>query len=284
MRGCDNFCTFCVVPYTADASAAATSWASCGKPRPSPFRVQTGDASRPDVNSYRAGSRDFVDAITRVADIRASSACGSRRRTPKTSRISCWAVAGHPKICQAHPPAGSKPAASHSQLMNRTYTRTEYLPLVDRIRHRCPAIVLTTDVIAGSAPRPDAEFAETYDLVRRVEYHSAYIFNTRKRKNTIAARKFAEMSPTPSRSERVRPPGFELSAGIFPQEEPGSDRQVVEVLVEGDGASAPINGGAAPTATSSRCSPRPRTASKNRAASFPSASPTPPVTTNCTPP
>src|SRR3989442_15074223 len=87
--------------------------------------------------------------------------------------------------------------------MNRTYTRTEYLALVDRIRHRCPAIVLTTDVIAGFCSEDDAEFSETYDLVRRVEYHSAYIFKYSERKNTIAARKFADDVPDAIKTERV---------------------------------------------------------------------------------
>src|SRR3989442_12865866 len=87
--------------------------------------------------------------------------------------------------------------------MNRTYTRTEYLALVDRIRHRCPAIVLTTDVIAGFCSETDAEFAETYDLVRRGEFHSAYIFKYSERKNTIGARKFAVDVPDAIKTERV---------------------------------------------------------------------------------
>src|SRR3989475_4305672 len=113
-------------------------------------------------------------------------------------------------------------------------TRTEYLALVDRIRHRCPAIVLTTDVIAGFCSETDAEFAETYDLVRRVEYHSAYIFKYSERKNTIAARKFADDVPDAIKTERVARL-VELQRGISLKKNRALIGQVVEVLVEGDG-------------------------------------------------
>src|SRR5438876_736520 len=104
----------------------------------------------------------------------------------------------------------------------------------DRSRHRCPAIVLTTDVIAGFCSETNAEFAETYDLVRRVEYHSAYIFKYSERKNTIAARKLADDVPDAIKTERVARL-VELQRGISLKKNRALVGQVVEVLVEGDG-------------------------------------------------
>jgi len=144
------------------------------------------------------------------------------------------AVAGHPKICKhIHLPlqAGNDRIL---ELMNRTYTRAEYLALVDRIRQRSPAIVLTTDIIAGFCSETDTEFAETYDLVQGVEYHSAYIFKYSERKNTIAARKFADDVPDAIKAERVARL-VELQRRISLKKNRALIGEVVEVLVEGDG-------------------------------------------------
>jgi tRNA-2-methylthio-N6-dimethylallyladenosine synthase len=105
---------------------------------------------------------------------------------------------------------------------------------VARIRHRCPAIVLTTDIIAGFCSETEAEFAETYDLVRRVEYHSSYIFKYSERKNTIAARKFTDDVPDAVKAERVARL-VELQRGIAVKKNRALIGQVVEVLVEGEG-------------------------------------------------
>jgi tRNA-2-methylthio-N6-dimethylallyladenosine synthase len=121
--------------------------------------------------------------------------------------------------------------------MNRTYTRVEYLALVARIRRRSPDIVLTTDIIAGFCSETAAAFAETYDLVRQVEYHSAYIFKYSERKNTIAARKFADDVPDAVKTERVSRL-VELQRGISLKKNRALIGQVVEVLVEGDGKRA----------------------------------------------
>src|SRR5437867_1502056 len=236
MRGCDNFCTFCVVPYTRGRERSrdlmgivqeAQALAASG--------CKQVTLLGQNVNSYRDGSHDFADLLLAVADIQGIERMRFTSPHPKDfpDRL-LEAVAGHPKVCKhIHLPlqAGSDRIL---QLMNRTYTRTEYLALVDRIRHRCPAIVLTTDVIAGFCSETDAEFAETYDLVRRAEYHSAYIFKYSERKNTIAARKFADDVTDGVKTERVARL-VELQRGISLKKNRAQIGQVVEVLVEGDG-------------------------------------------------
>ena len=236
MRGCDNFCTFCVVPYTRGRERSRDLM---GIVREAQALAASGCKQvtllGQNVNSYRVGSHDFADLLLAVADIQGIERVRFTSPHPKDfpDRL-LEAVAGHPKVCKhIHLPlqAGSDRIL---QLMNRTYTRTEYLTLVDRIRHRCPAIVLTTDVIAGFCSETNAEFAETYDLVRRVEYHSAYIFKYSERKNTIAARKFADDVPDAIKTERVARL-VELQRGISLKKNRALIGQVVEVLVEGDG-------------------------------------------------
>src|SRR5207244_12421537 len=123
------------------------------------------------VNSDRGCVDDFADLLGSVADIRGIDRVRFTSPHPKDFPDKLLeAVAGHPKICKhIHLPlqAGNDRIL---QLMNRTYTRTEYLALVDRIRQRCPAIVLTTDIIAEFCSETDPEFAEPGDLVPRVEH------------------------------------------------------------------------------------------------------------------
>jgi tRNA-2-methylthio-N6-dimethylallyladenosine synthase len=118
--------------------------------------------------------------------------------------------------------------------MDRTYTRAEYLALVDRIRARCPEIVLTTDIIAGFCSETDAEFAETEDLMRQVEYHSAYIFKYSERKNTIAARKYADDVPDDVKAARVTKL-IEFQRAISLKKNREMIGKTVAVLVEGEG-------------------------------------------------
>jgi tRNA-2-methylthio-N6-dimethylallyladenosine synthase len=188
-----------------------------------------------NVNSYRDGVHDFTDLLVAVADVRGIERVRFTSPHPKDFPDKLLeAVAGHPKICKhIHLPlqAGNDRIL---QLMNRTYTRAEYLALATRIRRRCPDIVLTTDIIAGFCSEIEAEFAETYDLVQKVEYHSAYIFKYSARKNTIAARKFADDVPDAVKAERVARL-VELQRGISLKKNRALIGQVVEVLVEGDG-------------------------------------------------
>src|SRR5207245_4831660 len=119
-----------------------------------------------NVNSYQDGVHDFADLLGAVADIRGIERVRFTSPHPKDFPDNLLeAVADHPKICEhIHLPiqAGNDRIL---QLMNRTYTRAEYLALVARIRQRSPAIVLTTDIIAGFCSETDTALAETYDLL-----------------------------------------------------------------------------------------------------------------------
>lgn len=236
MRGCDNFCTFCVVPYTRGRERSRDF---AGVVREAEALAAAGCKQvtllGQNVNSYRDGAHDFADLLTAVADVRGIERVRFTSPHPKDfpDRL-LEAVTGHPKICKhIHLPlqAGNDRIL---ELMARTYTRTEYLALVDWIRRLCPEIVLTTDIIAGFCSETDAEFAETEDLMRQVEYHSAYIFKYSERKNTIAARKYADDIPDSVKSARVTRL-IELQRRISLKKNRAMIGKTVEVLVEGEG-------------------------------------------------
>lgn len=205
MRGCDNFCSFCVVPYTRGRERSrdpegivreAQQIAGQG------FKQIT--LLGQNVNSYRHGSWDFARLLTAVADLSGIERVRFTSPHPKDFPTGLLeAVAGHPHVCKhIHLPmqSGSDRILG---LMNRSYTNREYCALVDRIRALRSDIVLTTDIISGFCSETDAEFAETYKLTEEIRFHNAFIFKYSERKHTIAARKFPDDIPEAVKAERV---------------------------------------------------------------------------------
>jgi len=87
--------------------------------------------------------------------------------------------------------------------MNRTYTQEEFLRLVDKIRSKCPQIALTTDIIIGFPSETDEEFADTFKVMERVKFDSAFIFKYSQRKGTMAERKYPDDVPEEKKTERI---------------------------------------------------------------------------------
>lgn len=205
MRGCDNFCAFCVVPYTRGRERARDP---LGIIRESEHLAALGYKQvtllGQNVNSYRYEDWDFAALLTAVADVPGIERVRFTSPHPKDFPPSLLdAVAGHPKICkQIHLPVQSGNDRILGR-MHRTYTRNDYLALVGAIRRRSPEIVLSTDIICGFCGETDAEFLDTYRLVEEVGYHSAFVFKYSERKHTIAARKYPDDVPERVKSERV---------------------------------------------------------------------------------
>ncbi|HSA61649.1 MAG TPA: MiaB/RimO family radical SAM methylthiotransferase, partial [Nitrospiraceae bacterium] len=191
MRGCDNFCSFCVVPYTRGRERSR---------EPESVLLEARDAAArgfkqvtllgQNVNSYRAGEWDFARLIGAVADTPGIDRVRFTSPHPKDFPPALIdIIAAHPKVCKhIHLPlqAGSDRILD---LMGRTYTGAEYLTLVDRIRRTIPDVVLTTDIICGFCSETDADFEQTCRMVEQVQFDSAYVFKYSERKNTIAARR-----------------------------------------------------------------------------------------------
>ena len=205
MRGCNNFCTFCVVPYTRGrerSRSVANIVEEAERLAADGFKQIT--LLGQNVNSYRHEEHDFADLMAAVAKVKGIERIRFTSPHPKDFPDKFLEVmAANENICkQIHLPlqAGSDRIL---ELMNRTYTQNEFLKLVDNIRAKVPGIALSTDVIVGFCTETDEEFEQTLKVMREVEFDSAFMFKYSQRKGTIASRKMEDDVPEAIKTERI---------------------------------------------------------------------------------
>jgi len=234
MRGCDNFCSFCVVPYTRGRERSREpdgileeAWRLVSQ------GVRQITLLGQNVNSYRSGSWDFARLLVEVANVPGLQRVRFTSPHPKDFPPALLeAVAQHPIICNhIHLPLQSGNDRMLER-MGRCYTRREYLTLVDAIRKNGP-IVLTTDLICGFCGETDEEFQDTYDLVKEVQYQAAFVFKYSERKHTIAARKYPDDISEQVKGDRTNQL-IELQKEISLQKNQALLGAKVEVMIEGD--------------------------------------------------
>ncbi|UCE04216.1 MAG: tRNA (N6-isopentenyl adenosine(37)-C2)-methylthiotransferase MiaB [Candidatus Latescibacterota bacterium] len=205
MRGCDNFCTFCVVPYTRGRERSRDPESVVAEAR----RLAAEGYKQvtllgQNVNSYRFDDTDFAALLLRVADVDGIERVRFTSPHPKDfPRPLLHAIASHARVCKhIHLPlqAGSDRILER---MRRTYTKQEFLALVDEIRETIPEVCLSTDIICGFPGETEAEFEDTVDVVERVRFDSAFVFKYSERRNTIAQRKFDDDVPDALKTARV---------------------------------------------------------------------------------
>ena len=234
MRGCDNFCTFCVVPYTRGRERSrdpegilieAQGLAEKG------FKQIT--LLGQNVNSFQFHQWDFAKLVTAVADIPGIERVRFMSPHPKDFPPALLdVVAQHPNVCsQIHLPLQSGNDRV-LETMGRNYSRTDYRRLVDEIRSRGD-IPLTTDIICGFCGETDEEYRDTYDLIKEIGYQAAYVFKYSERKNTIAVKKFRDDVPEAIKIERVAEL-IDLQKNVSIQKNCKMIGQAVDVLIEGD--------------------------------------------------
>ena len=196
MYGCDNYCSYCVVPYTrgrersrrpGDIIAEARGLADDGVKEimllgqnVNSYKGETGDENKAYV--------DFPELIYHLNDIKGLRRIRFMTSHPKDLSDSLiTAFKDCARLCKViHLPVQSG-SSRLLALMNRRYTRDYYLSLVDRLRISCPNIVITTDFITGFPGETEEDFLETLDLVERVRFDSAFTFLYSIRKGTPAA-------------------------------------------------------------------------------------------------
>ena len=243
MRGCDNFCSFCVVPYTRGRERSRDPEAVLLEARDAVSRgYKQITLLGQNVNSYRSGEWDFARLIRGVADQPGIERVRFTSPHPKDFPSSLIeAIAAHPKICKhIHLPlqAGSDRVL---ELMGRTYTGADFLALASRIREIIPDVALTTDIICGFCSESDEDFQETYRLVERIRFDSAYIFKYSERKNTIAARKYPDDVPEYVKGARVSEL-VELQRSITLERNRKYIGRDVAVLIEGEATRSSTQG------------------------------------------
>lgn len=188
MRGCDKFCTYCVVPFTRGRERSRTLEGIVGEVRElvaRGFREVT--LLGQNVNSYLDGTNDFATLLEAVAAIDPELRVRFTTSHPQDmSPRLIDAIADTPNICSfIHLPFQSG-SDRILELMNRTYTRAHYLELVERIRARIPGVSMSTDVIAGFPTETEDDHRDTLSLMEELRYDGAFMFKYSPREKTKA--------------------------------------------------------------------------------------------------
>ncbi len=188
MRGCDKFCSFCVVPFTRgrERSRSLTSILQEVR-RLADHGYREITLLGQNVNSYRDGDVDFAALIKSVAAVDRSMRIRFTTSHPQDmSDVLIETLATEENICKyVHLPVQSGSDRILS-LMNRTYTVGEYMRLVEKIRRAIPGVSLTTDIISGFPTETEDEHRMTVSLMREVRYDGAYTFMYSARERTKA--------------------------------------------------------------------------------------------------
>jgi len=205
MRGCNNFCTFCVVPYTRgrERSRSVSNVVEEAKQLAGNGFKQVTLLGQ-NVNSYHHDGQDFADLMAAVAQVDGIERVRFTSPHPKDFPDKFLDVmATHKEICkQIHIPLQSGNDRI-LELMNRTYTQKEFLDLAAKMKKRVPDVSLSTDVIVGFSSETDEEFADTVKVMKEIEFDAAFMFKYSERKQTIASRKFADDVPDAIKTERI---------------------------------------------------------------------------------
>ncbi len=193
MQGCNKVCSFCIVPYVRGREVSRPSGKIVDEIE-SLIRQGVKEVMLlgQNVNSYgktSPGEISFAELLSRVNGIDGLQRIRFTTSHPQDlSPELIEAFATLDKLCEhLHLPVQSG-ADSVLFRMRRGYTRNEYLARIDRLRQRCPDVALSTDIIVGFPGETDAEFADTLEMLRQVEYDEIYSFVYSPRLQTVSAK------------------------------------------------------------------------------------------------
>jgi tRNA-2-methylthio-N6-dimethylallyladenosine synthase len=237
IEGCNEFCSFCVVPYTrghermrpvAEILAEVRQAAETGR-REVQLLGQI-------VNHYQAPDQadcDFARLLELVSEVDGIDRIRFASPHPRhfTRRV-IDAVARLPKVCRHfHMPVQSG-SARILKAMRRRYTPESYIALAEEIRAAVPGVALSTDMIVGFPGETDADFEDTLSLVRAVRFHSMFSFKYSPRPRTLAGKRMADDVSEPEKTRRIvalQQVQKEIQAALYAE----AVGHVQEVLVDG---------------------------------------------------
>ena len=205
MRGCNNMCAYCVVPYTRGAERSR-DWQTIVYEVEELFEAGYREVTLlgQNVNSYKCGEVGFPELMAKVAAVSPLLRVRFSTSHPKDmSDELLQVIAANPNICRAiHLPAQSG-SSRMLALMNRKYTREWYLGRIEAIRKYIPDCAITTDLIAGFCTETEEDHQMTLSLMREVGYASAFMFHYSERPNTYSARHLADDVPAEEKIRRL---------------------------------------------------------------------------------
>ncbi len=208
IEGCNEFCAFCVVPYTRGHERMRPAADILAEVR------QAVDAGRSEiqllgqiVNHYQAPDDpacDFAALLERVAAI--PGVVRIRFASPHPRHVTprlIAAIRDIPAVCRhLHLPVQSG-STRMLQAMRRRHTREFYLDLIDRLRAEIPAIALSTDLIVGFPGETAQDFEDTLSLVDAADYHYAFSFKYSPRPSTLASKRMPDDVPEAEKTRRI---------------------------------------------------------------------------------
>ena len=235
MQGCDNYCTYCVVPYVRGRETSRDPENIVQEIR---CLVESGVREvtllGQNVNSYgkKEGLCTFPELLRRVNDVDGLWRIRFTTSHPKDlSEDLIFAFQELGKLCShIHLPIQSG-SDRVIKKMNRKYTREIYLEKVDKLRHTSPEIAITSDIIVGFPGETEADFKETLDLIRTVEFDGLFAFKYSDRPNAAAAR-FLNKISEPEKKERLEKV-LDLQDRYTIKKNKALEGSVQSILVEG---------------------------------------------------
>jgi len=238
MRGCENFCSYCVVPYTRGKERSRNIDSIIDEAR-TLFKDGYSEITLlgQNVNSYRwkkdGREYNFTELIEKVALINPLLRVRFTTSHPKDiSDELIETIARHKNICNSfHLPVQS---GSNSVLkrMNRKYTREWYLNRIEKIKELIPDCGLTTDIISGFCGETELEHNETISIMKQVGYDFAFMFKYSERPNTAAEKKFKDDVTEEIKKRRLKEI-IEIQQELSHKSNLRDIGKTFEVLVEG---------------------------------------------------
>ena len=192
MRGCDKFCTFCVVPFTRGRERSRTVSSVVEEVKQLADRgFKEVTLLGQNVNSYldddSADNADFADLLSACAQVDATMRIRFTTSHPQDlSEKLLYTIAQYPNICNyIHLPVQSG-SNRILELMNRTYTIEHYLQLIEKARKIIPGVSFSTDIISGFPTETYEDHIMTLDVMREVKFDGAFMFKYSPREGTKA--------------------------------------------------------------------------------------------------
>lgn len=188
MRGCDKFCTFCVVPFTRGRERSRNLESIIEEIKQLSERgFKEITLLGQNVNSYSDNNRDFADLLASAASV--DSSIRVRFTTSHPQDLSdklLYTIAEYPNLCNyIHLPVQSG-SNRILELMNRTYTIEHYLNLIEKAKKIIPGVSFSTDIISGFPTETFEDHLMTLDIMEKVRYDGAYMFKYSAREGTKA--------------------------------------------------------------------------------------------------